>query len=56
MQGAIWVDAMLDEQLLHDGRNAVEVYAVRGRGTATRLVQLGGNASLGASIEVSATG
>ena len=56
MRGGIWVDAMLDEHLLHDGRNTVGIYAVRGRGAATRLVHLGGNTSTGAPIAVSATG
>jgi hypothetical protein len=55
MRGGIWVDAMLDEHLLHDGRNTVGIYAVRGRGATTRLVHLGGNTSIGAPIAVSAT-
>jgi hypothetical protein len=41
--GGKWIDAMVDEALLHDGRNNVGVYAVRGGGSATKLVRLGGN-------------
>jgi sulfatase-like protein len=34
---------MIDENVLHDGWNSVDVFAVRGRGAQTRLVLLGGN-------------
>lgn len=44
--GETWVDAMIDENLLHDGRNDVRVYAVRGVGKATRLLRLGGGPRL----------
>jgi hypothetical protein len=43
MRGETWVDAMIDEKLLRDGQNHIGVYAVRGRGGATRLIFLGGN-------------
>jgi hypothetical protein len=44
-RGETWIDAMIDETLLHDGRNSVGVYAVRGSGSNTKLLLLGGNAS-----------
>jgi hypothetical protein len=42
-RGETWIDAMIDENLLRDGRNSVGIYAVRGKGESTRLLLLGGN-------------
>jgi hypothetical protein len=42
-RGDTWIDAMVDEDLLRDGRNSVGIYAVRGTRGSPRLVLLGGN-------------
>ena len=44
-RGDTRVDAMIDEDMLHDGRNSIGIYAVRGRGAAATLMLLGGNTS-----------
>ena len=41
--GETWIDVMIDETLLDDGRNMVGVYAVRGSGSNTKLLLLGGD-------------
>jgi hypothetical protein len=41
-RGTAEFSTMIDEAVLHDGRNSVDVYAVRGHGTGTRLLLLGG--------------
>ena len=42
-RGATEFSSMVDEAVVHYGRNTVDVYAVRGLGPKTRLVLLGGN-------------
>jgi hypothetical protein len=42
--------AMIDERLLHDGRNTFGVYAVNGTGKATKLILLGGNSPSTATL------
>jgi hypothetical protein len=41
-RGTAEFSTMIDEAVLRDGRNTVDVYAVRGRGEGTRLLLLGG--------------
>jgi hypothetical protein len=41
---------MIDERLLHDGRNTFGVYAVNGTGKATKLILLGGNSPSTATL------
>ena len=40
--GDTWFSAFIDEKVLRDGRNTVALYAVRGEGRETRLLELGG--------------
>jgi hypothetical protein len=49
-RGATEFSAMVDENLLHDGRNSVDVYAVRGTGASTRLVLMGGGQQTAAQL------
>ena len=42
-QGATEFSTMVDEDVLHDGRNDVDVFVVRGVGPQTRLVVLSGD-------------
>jgi hypothetical protein len=44
-RGATEFSSMIDEAVLHDGRNTVGVYAVRGSGAETSLLALGGRSS-----------
>ena len=42
-RGTTELSTMIDENVLHDGRNSIDVFAVRGTGSKTRLLLLGGN-------------
>jgi hypothetical protein len=53
-RGATEFSTMVDENVLHDGRNIVDVFAVRGTGAKTRLVFLGGDAGAAARLAVGA--
>jgi hypothetical protein len=53
-QGATEFSTMVDESVLHDGRNVVDVFVVRGTGRKTRLVVLSGDDSA-ARVRVTAS-
>jgi hypothetical protein len=53
-QGTTEFSTMVDESVLHDGRNPVDVFVVRGTGPKTRLVVLSGDDSA-ARVRVAAS-
>jgi hypothetical protein len=55
-RGTSEFSTMVDEDVLHDGRNTVDLFAVKGLGAETHLVLLGGNNADTARVAAAAGG